>query len=137
MITTVAPAAFRVLPTRALAGALVGQVLPVIFIAGIAIGSVAVVLAPSGAPRMLARRIGAFGTMIGCLIAQGIIGPKIAALRVMIGPDIEALATADPLRVEFGRLHGISVLALGLAMVFALVALASAVLAVRDARPTD
>ena len=137
VITTVAPAAFRVLPTRALAGALVGQVLPVLFVTGIAIGIVAVVLAPSGAPKMLARRIGAFGTMIGCLIAQGIIGPKIAALRVTIGPDIEALATTDPLRVEFGRLHGISVLALGLAMVFALVALVAAVLAVRQARPTD
>ncbi len=137
VVTTVAPAAFRVLPTRALAGALVGQVLPVVFVLGIVIGMVSVALAPAGAPRMLARRIGAFGTIIGCLLAQGIIAPKIAALRVQIGPDIEALATTDPLRMEFGRLHGFSVLALGVAMLFALVALVSAVLAIRDARATD
>lgn len=134
VITTVAPAAFRVLPTRALAGALVGQVLPVLFIAGIAIGAASFVLAAPGAPRLIARRIGAAGATLGCLVAQGIIGPKIAALRVQIGPDIEALATTDPLRMAFGRLHGFSVLALGVALVFALVALVSAVLAVRDAR---
>jgi len=33
--TVVAPAAFAVLPSRALAGALVGRVLPVIFVSGI------------------------------------------------------------------------------------------------------
>ena len=137
VVTTVAPAAFRVLPTRALAGALVGQVLPAVFVLGIVVAMASVALAAPGAPRMLARRIGAFGTLIGCLVAQGIIAPKIAALRVLIGPDIEALAATDPLRLAFGRLHGFSVLALGVAMVFALVALVSAVLAIRDARTTD
>ncbi len=137
VITTVAPAAFRVLPTRALAGALVGQVLPVLFLAGIVVGTASMVLAARGAPKMLARRIGAAGTVIGCLVAQAIIGPKIAALRVKIGPNIEALATTDPLRMEFGRLHGFSVLALGVALIFALVALVSAVLAVRDVRTAD
>lgn len=137
VVTTVAPAAFRVLPTRALAGALVGQVLPVLFVIGIVIATVSIALAPAGAPRMLARRIGAFGTLTGCLLAQGLIAPKIAALRVRIGPDIEALAATDPLRVAFGRLHAFSVLALGVAMLFALVALVSAVLAIRDARATD
>ena len=38
VVTTVAPAAFRVLPTRTLAGALVGQVLPVLFVAGLFVG---------------------------------------------------------------------------------------------------
>jgi hypothetical protein len=37
----VAPAAFRVLPTRALAGALVGEVLPVLFWAGAVTGALA------------------------------------------------------------------------------------------------
>ncbi|HET7564931.1 MAG TPA: DUF4149 domain-containing protein, partial [Gemmatimonadaceae bacterium] len=37
-IAVVAPAAFRVLPERTLAGALIGQTLPAIFIAGIVVG---------------------------------------------------------------------------------------------------
>ena len=40
----VAPAAFAVLPTRALAGALVGRVLPVVFWGGIVLGAVAAAL---------------------------------------------------------------------------------------------
>ena len=40
----VAPALFAVLPTRTLAGAVVGRVLPTIFYAGILIGVVAIVL---------------------------------------------------------------------------------------------
>src|SRR4029077_12340066 len=45
----VAPAAFAVLPTRTLAGALVGRVLPVIFYAGVVIGSLIVILDSSAA----------------------------------------------------------------------------------------
>ena len=132
VVTTVAPAAFRVLPTRSLAGALVGQVLPVLFISGLAIGTLLLVLAPRGAPNGLLRRIGAIGTIAGCAIAQLVIGPKIAALRERIGPSVEALAATDPLRVAFGKLHGFSVLSLGTAMIFVMIALGGAVLAVRS-----
>jgi Domain of unknown function (DUF4149) len=133
VVTTVAPAAFRVLPTRALAGALVGQVLPVLFLSGLFVGVLALVLTPRGAPRALLRRIGAAGTIAGCAVAQFVIGPQISALRERIGPSIEALAVTDPMRVAFGRLHGFSVLSLGVAMVFALMTLAAATLAIRDA----
>jgi len=95
------------------------------------------VLTPSGAPRRMLRRVGGVGTLLGCLVAQAIIGPKIDGLRQRIGPSVEALATTDPLRVEFGRLHGISVLALGTAMIFALVTLVGAAMAVREAPPLD
>lgn len=131
VVTTVAPAAFRVLPTRSLAGALVGQVLPVLFISGLFIGTLALALTPRGAPRALLRRIGALGTLAGCAVAQVVIGPRIAELREQIGPSVEALAATDPLRVAFGRLHGFSVLSLGVAMIFALVTLTGALLAVR------
>jgi len=131
VVTTVAPAAFRVLPTRALAGALVGQVLPVLFISGLVVGVLSFVLAPRGAPRALLRRIGAAGTLAGCAVAQIVIGPRIAALREQIGPNLEALAASDPLRASFGKLHGLSVLSLGVAMVFAMVTLVAAFLAVR------
>ena len=134
VVTTVAPAAFRVLPTRSLAGALVGQVLPVLFLSGLAIGTVIVVLAPRGAPRALWRRIGGIGTLAGCAVAQVVIGPRISLVRARIGPSVEALAATDPLRVTFGKLHALSVLSLGIAMVFALLALIASVLAVRAAQ---
>jgi Domain of unknown function (DUF4149) len=130
VVTTVAPAAFRVLPTRALAGALVGQVLPVLFFAGVVAGVIALVLAVRGAPWSTLRRIGAIGTLAGCVVAQGVIAPRIEALRERIGPSVDALAATDPLRVAFGRLHGLSVLALGVAMVFSLLTLIGAALAV-------
>lgn len=133
--TTVAPAAFRVLPTRSLAGALVGQVLPVLFIAGIVIGMATVALTTRKAPHAMVRRIAGFGTLLGCAVAQGIIGPRIDAVRAKIGPSVEALATTDPLRVEFGRLHGFSVLSLGVGMIFALVALIATFAAVRPPAP--
>jgi len=137
VVTTVAPAAFRVLPTRALAGALIGQVLPVLFVSGLVVGTLSFVLAPRGAPRAMLRRIGAAGTLAGCAVAQVVIGPRIAALRERIGPNLEALPSTDPLRVSFGTLHGLSVLSLGVAMIFAMVTLVAAFLAVRTIPQQD
>ncbi len=137
VVSTVAPAAFRVLPTRALAGALVGQILPVLFISGMAIGAMTLALTPRGAPRAVLRRIGSIGTLTGCVLAQVVIGPRIAVLRERIGPSVEALAATDPLRVSFGQLHGLSVLSLGVAMVFALVTLVGSTMAVRAAAVDD
>jgi Domain of unknown function (DUF4149) len=134
VVTTVAPAAFRVLPTRALAGALVGQVLPVLFFSGLFLGLVVMMLTPRAAPRAALRRVGALGVIAGCVVAQFVIGPRITALRERIGPSVDALAATDPLRVSFGQLHGFSVLALGVAMVFALLAMVGAWLAARDTR---
>lgn len=137
VVTAVAPAAFRVLPTRTLAGALVGQVLPVLFLSGLFVGVLGLVLTPRRAPRALLRRIGAAGIIAGCAVAQLVIAPKIAALRERIGPDLEALAASDPLRVAFGQLHGLSVLSLGVAMMFAALTLVATVLAVRAAPHHD
>lgn len=137
IVSTVAPAAFRVLPTRTLAGALVGQVLPVLFVSGMIVGVITLGLTPRGAPRAWLRRLGAIGTLVGCTIAQVVIGPRIAAVRERIGPSVEALAATDPLRVTFGQLHGLSVLALGVAMVFTLIALVGATLAARTPPTPD
>ena len=132
--TTVAPAAFAVLPTRALAGALVGRVLPQVFHAGMLLGLVAAALAWSErpAPHALARAIASLGTVAACAVAQWVIGPRIARLRETIGPSVEALATTDPQRIAFGRLHGLSVLAMGIGMVAAFVAIVLALLALRQ-----
>lgn len=110
----VAPAAFAVLPTRTLAGALVGRVLPVIFWSGMGLGVISIALLRAvGAGR--AGIAGAAVCIIACAVAQLVISPRIERIRTAIGGPIDALALADPRRAEFGRLHGMSVLAMGVA----------------------
>jgi fructose-specific phosphotransferase system IIC component len=122
----VAPAAFRVLPARTLAGALVGEVLPVIFFAGLVIAAIAVGLEARGGARWArpAVILPYLALMIGCIVAQFIIGPKIEAVRSGISGALDALDPTDPRRVQFGRLHAFSVLWMGVAMIGAASALA-------------
>lgn len=118
----VAPAAFALLPSRTMAGALVGRVLPALFWAGLALGV---------ATALVSRTLGAgwrgiaAGSLLAsaCAIAQFVIAPRIQALRVAIGGAVDALDPVDPRRQAFGRLHGASVLWLGVAGVAAVVAL--------------
>jgi hypothetical protein len=120
----VAPALFAVLPSRTLAGAVVGRILPVVFYAGMAIGAIVVALQFT-APRANAWQIrGVAGTLMvaACAVAQFVVGPRIERLRATVGRPIEELAAGDAQRVAFGRLHGFSVAWLGLAMLAALVA---------------
>jgi uncharacterized membrane protein len=129
----VAPAAFRVLPTRALAGALVGQVLPAVFVSGLVLGLGAALLAwGDGGAFVRARVVLPIVLAVACVVAQFVVTPRIERLRATMGPDIEALATTDPRRVEFGRLHGISVAWMGLGMVAAGAALVLTILAARE-----
>ncbi len=127
---TVAPAAFAVLPTRALAGALVGRVLPVIFVSGIVASAAAAFLgwnaAPSfSRPRLVLPLVAA----LACAVAQFGVAPRIATLRAEMGPSIEALPTDDPRRAQFGRLHGLSVAIMGVGMLAAGAALVLTALA--------
>jgi hypothetical protein len=118
----VAPAAFAVLPSRTLAGALVGRVLPVLFWTGIAIGAIATVLGVmASAGRFAAAASLAFAG--ACAVAQLVIAPRIEQVRAAIGGPVDALDPADPRRQAFGRLHGYSVLWMGVAMIAALVAM--------------
>jgi hypothetical protein len=114
----VAPAAFRMLPSRAMAGAVVGQVLPVIFWSGIFAGIIAWGLEARTTPYTLRKRAWApFAIMIaGCAIAQLVIAPKIEKVRHSVGNALDSLDRTDPRRVAFGKLHGISVLCMGVAM---------------------
>ncbi len=121
----VAPAAFAALPSRTLAGALVGRVLPAVFLSGCVIAIVAVVLnardaTAAGAAIRIAASIVWAAT---CATAQFIVSPRIDRLREAAGAPIDALAPDAPLRVAFGRLHGVSVGQLGLAMLAALLVL--------------
>ena len=120
----VAPALFAVLPSRTLAGAVVGRLLPVVFYAGMAIGAIVVVLQFTASRGGGWQISGVAGTLMiaACAVAQFLIGPRIERLRASIGRPIEELALGDAQRVAFGRLHGFSVAWLGLAMLAALVA---------------
>jgi uncharacterized protein DUF4149 len=128
----VAPAAFDVLPTRTLAGALVGRVLPILFYAGVVIGSAIVVLDLVGRTGAWSRAAAGAVSALACAVAQLVVGTRIDKLRAAISGPLDALAADDPRRLAFGRLHAISVAWLGIAMIAAVVAL---VLAVRALPP--
>lgn len=118
----VAPAAFAVLPSRALAGVLVGRALPPLFVAGMAIGAFVAVRAAltlTGAARLSAGGMLA----LSCALSHLVIGARIAELRHVIGPSLDALPPGDARRLMFGRLHALSVAGLGIGALAAAVAL--------------
>jgi hypothetical protein len=121
----VAPALFAVLPSRTLAGMVVGRLLPSLLFAGLTVGALvaALELLASGAGWSRARF--ASGAVIAgaCAVAEFGVMPRIERLRVAIAGPLESLASDDPRRIDFGRLHGWSVAWLGLAMLAAVVAL--------------
>ena len=118
----IAPAAFAVLPTRTLAGALVGRVLPVLFWSGMVIGVVVAALA-ARLPAPAWRVGGAVTLAAACIAAQLVVAPRIESVRAAIGGPVDALDPADPRRQAFGRLHGLSVAWMGLGMLGACVTL--------------
>lgn len=126
-VAVVAPAAFLVLPSRTLAGALVGRVLPVIFYAGVVIGAAIVVLDILGRTGTWPRTAAGAVSALACAVAQLVVGARIDRLRAAIGGPLESLASDDPRRIAFGRLHAFSVGWLGLAMLAGILALALAV----------
>jgi hypothetical protein len=126
----VAPAAFAVLPSRTLAGAVIGRLLPTIFWSGMLIGAAAVALewTAGGSWNWRGREIAGVVMVAACGFAQLIIGPRIERLRVEIAGPLDSLPVDDIRRAAFGRLHGFSVAWLGVAM------LAAAVMIVASAR---
>lgn len=128
----VAPAAFAALPSRTLAGAVVGRVLPVLFISGLVAGALVMLSGTRlrGAPRLTRLMAGTL-VVASCAVAQFVIGSRIEQVRASVGDSLESLPQGDPARVTFGRLHGLSVAGLGIAVLGAATAL---VFLVRPAR---
>jgi hypothetical protein len=118
----VAPAAFAVLPTRTLAGALVGRVLPAVFWSGMAVGLVVAAVGWS-MPDRLWRTGAALGLAVACAAAQLVVAPRIERVRAQIGGAVDALDPFDPRRQAFGRLHAMSVAWMGIGGVAASIAL--------------
>src|SRR5215831_9244047 len=92
-----APALFATLPSRTLAGAVVGRTLPIVFYAGIVVGALVVVLQAAGGRTALRDATALCGCLIvvACGVAQFIVAPRIDRLRQEIGGPIEVLSAAD------------------------------------------
>jgi hypothetical protein len=117
-VAVVAPGAFDVLPSRTIAGAMVGRVLPSLFVAGIVAG---VAVAVAGVPRRAS--VAALVAAVSCAVSQFWITPKLDRLRAEIAGPVDVLPLGDPRRVAFGALHGYNVAGLGTAMIGAAVCL--------------
>src|SRR2546423_12203747 len=100
----VAPAAFAVLPSRLLAGALVGRVLPVIFYAGVVIGSLIVILDLLSRTGGWARTAAGALAALACAIAQLVVGTRIDRLRQALGGPPDAPAGGDSPRPPLRQL---------------------------------
>lgn len=128
-VAVVAPAVFAAVPTRAVAGAIVGRVLPTLFFAGVLAGLVVMLVEWRVSQRfaVTGRMVAGFVTVVSCGIAQFGIAPRIEKIRAQIGGSLDSLPGGDARREAFGRLHGLSVVCLGIAALAALIALALAV----------
>jgi hypothetical protein len=118
-------AAFAVLPTRTLAGALVGRTLPVLFDSGMLVGGLlvgAALLSPTGASR-IASLAGGVVIFAVTALARLVILARIERLRVSLPATLDSLPVTDPSRRAFGQLHAMSVGALGLALLVGIVVL--------------
>jgi hypothetical protein len=136
-VAVVAPGAFAVLPSRTMAGTMVGRVLPALFVAGIVVGIAAAALAgnpvarpaPGGALRVAS--LAALLAALACAVSQFGITPRLDRLRSEIGGPVDALPANDARHVAFGLLHGYNVAGLGVAMLAAGACLACLVFAMR------
>lgn len=119
----VTQAAFAVLPSRTVAGALVGQILPSLFDSGMFVGVFLVIVAriANGGVVRSTTLVGGLAILALSALARFAILPRIAALRASLPAAIDSLAATDPARVTFGELHALSVGALGLAMLTGIV----------------
>lgn len=117
----ITPAAFAVLPTRALAGAIVGRALPVLFTLGILIGAVVAFLNLG----IAAGRAVTGGSSIFAVTSAAalLVAIRLRGMLAALGSPIDALDQADPRRASFGQLHGLSVLLMGVGLIGASVAL--------------
>lgn len=122
----VAPALFATLPSRTLAGDVVGRVLPAIFYSGIVVALLAIVVEARLAGRVFTARVTAGLLLAAACGAALAIARGIDRFRTSIAGPIDALAPDDARRIAFGRLHALSVGALGVGMLAALVLTISA-----------
>ncbi len=128
----VAPSAFAVLPTKDLAGTLVGQSLSRLHAMGLIAAIVFLVAggAIAGSIRVFSKpaMIGVVVMVLLTAISQNTVTHRMNALRTAMG-SVEKTPGDDPRRAEFDRLHSLSV---GLEGAVLLIGLASLYFTVRS-----
>ncbi len=125
-----APTAFHVLPSRHMAGTVVGHSLGILHWMGLFAGvvflgsSILLSSLTTGSAQLLAaRHVLIILMLLLTAVSQFGISPKMAALRAQFG-DIDTVATTDPGRMQFDALHvwsvrlEVAVLALGIGALF-------------------
>lgn len=125
-----APTAFSVLPSRHMAGTVVGHSLGILHWMGlfsgvIFLGSSMLLssLTTGSAQPLAARHILICAMLLLTVVSQFGVSPKMAALRAQFG-DIDTVPANDPGRLQFDSLHvwsvrlEVAVLALGLIAVY-------------------
>jgi hypothetical protein len=131
---TVAPSVFSVLRSRNIvyaneaAGSIVTRTLSILNTGGFIVALLLLVSAflfSRGVRRraLLAETVSLAVVMITTAIGQWVIAARMLALRSAMGRPIDDVAVDDPLRAAFNSLHGYSVMALGVAIIAAAVAL--------------
>jgi uncharacterized membrane protein len=126
-----APAAFTMLSTRGEAGAVVGYMLGKLHVLGYVAGAVylvcAVALAKSSVALLKPAALLVIGMLLLTAVNQHGVAPQLADLRAQMASEfgnVDQTPKENPLRAEFGKLHGVStivelvVLLLGLAALF-------------------
>lgn len=105
-----APSIFQVLPREA-AGNVVADIFPKYYWQGIACGIIALVtslalgIRTSWSQLLIVRTLLLGIMIVAVLYSAFVLQPKIQAVKAQI-TSFESLAPTDPLRLEFGRLHG-------------------------------
>jgi uncharacterized membrane protein len=127
----VAPGAFATMPTRELAGSLVGMALTRLhflgYIAGALFLGASFIDARSATAVARPAAVLVIVMLLLAVVSQHAITPRIVSLRAQMSAEhgsLDATPKDHPLRVQFGKLHGVStllelaVLLLGLAALF-------------------
>ena len=116
----VAQTAFSTLPSRELAGAVVGRNLAILNLSGLGIAVVLVLTSLIGgnAKRfwIWTERFLLVVVAAACAVGQFVIALWLQFTRAQMGKPIDELAADDPLRVQFNNLHEYSVWVLFAAM---------------------
>ena len=108
----VAPGAFRILPSRDQAGAIVGHSLWWMHFLGVTCGIVLLIArflrTRSFSALVAPAALCVFLMILLTVVSQHTVSPRMAALRVQMG-SIEATQPGSPLLAEFSRLHRLSI----------------------------
>jgi len=125
-----APTAFSVLPSRHMAGTVVGHSLSILHWMGLFSGVVFLgcsmllsSLSTGSAQPLTARHIFVLAMLLLTVVSQFGVTPRMTALRAQFG-DIDTVPASDPGRVQFDSLHvwsvrlEVVVLVMGLAVVY-------------------